>query len=47
VAVSWKLPSPIPNGVVAIAIVFLLAAVYLGSFGVIMLVIPGAVSMAM
>jgi hypothetical protein len=47
VAVSWKLPSPIPNGVVAIAIVFLLAAVYLGSLGIIMLVFPGVISMAL
>jgi multidrug transporter EmrE-like cation transporter len=37
----------IPTGVTVIAFVFFLAAVYLGSIGVVMLVSPGAVSMAL
>jgi multidrug transporter EmrE-like cation transporter len=41
------IPSTIPSGVVAIAIVFVLAAVYLGLVGVVMLVSPGAASMAL
>jgi len=40
-------PASIPTGVTAIAFVFFLAAVYLGSIGVFMLAFPGAVSMAM
>jgi hypothetical protein len=41
------LPSSIPAGVTAIASVFFLVAVYLGSIGVVMLASPGVVSMAM
>jgi multidrug transporter EmrE-like cation transporter len=41
------IPSTIPTGVVAIAMVFFLAAVYLGLVGVVMLVSPGAASMAL
>lgn len=40
-------PSPLPTGVIAIAILFFLAAAYLGLLGVIMLASPGAVSMAL
>jgi hypothetical protein len=39
--------SSIPTGVIAIAILFFLAAVYLGFLGAIMLASPGAVSMAL
>jgi multidrug transporter EmrE-like cation transporter len=39
--------SSIPTGVVAIAIVFFLAAVYLGLVGAVMLASPGAASMAL
>jgi multidrug transporter EmrE-like cation transporter len=41
------MPSSIPSGVTAIAIAFFLAAVYLGLVGVVMLVSPGAASMAL
>ena len=41
------LPSSIPTGVTAIAIVFFLAAAYLGLLGMVMLASPGAVSMAL
>jgi hypothetical protein len=44
---SSKPPSSIPTGVSAIAIIFFLAAAYLGVLGVVMLASPGAVSMAM
>ena len=37
----------IPSGVAVIALVFFLAAVYLGSIGVVMLALPGAVSMSL
>jgi len=37
----------IPAGVTLVAFVFFLAAVYLGSIGIVMLASPGAVSMAM
>jgi hypothetical protein len=47
VADSSKLRSSIPSGVAAIAIVFFIAAAYLGSLGVVMLASPGAVSMAL
>jgi len=47
VADASKPPSSIPAGVTAIAIVFFLAAAYLGLIGVVMLASPGAVSMAM
>jgi multidrug transporter EmrE-like cation transporter len=40
-------PASIPTGVVAIAIVFFLAAVYLGLISVVMLASPGTVSMAL
>jgi hypothetical protein len=39
--------SSIPGGVTAIAILFLLAATYLGSIGAIMLARPGVLSMAL
>jgi multidrug transporter EmrE-like cation transporter len=39
--------SPIPTGVTAIAMLFFLAAAYLSLLGVIMLVFPGVVSMAL
>jgi multidrug transporter EmrE-like cation transporter len=39
--------SSIPTGVASIAIVFLLAAVYLGLVGMVMLSSPGAASMAL
>jgi multidrug transporter EmrE-like cation transporter len=41
------IPSSIPTGVVAIAIVFFFAAVYLGLVGTVMLVSPGTASMAL
>ncbi len=41
------IPSSIPTGVVAIAIVFFFAAVYLGLVGAVMLVSPGTASMAL
>ena len=41
------MPSSIPSGVVAVAIVFFLAAVYLGLVGVVMLASPGSASMAL
>jgi hypothetical protein len=41
------MPSSIPSGVVAVAIVFFLAAVYLGLVGVVMLASPGAAPMAL
>jgi hypothetical protein len=44
---SSKPPSSIPTGVSAIAIVFFLAAAYLGVLGVVMLASPDAVSMVM
>jgi len=44
---SSKPPSSIPTGVSAIAIIFFLAAAYLGVLGVVMLASPGAVSMVM
>jgi multidrug transporter EmrE-like cation transporter len=40
-------PSSVPPGVTVIAIVFFLAAAYLGLIGVVMLASPGAVSMAL
>jgi hypothetical protein len=40
-------PSSIPPGVTVIAVVFFLAAVYLGLIGMVMLASPGAVSMAL
>ena len=39
--------APVPTGVITISIVFLLAAAYLGFLGVLMLVSPGSVSMAL
>ena len=43
-----KLLAPsIPSGVTVIAIIFFLAAAYLGLIGVVMLAMPGAVSMAL
>ena len=44
---SSKPPSSIPTGVSAIAIIFFLAAAYLGVLGVVMLASPDAVSMVM
>ena len=44
---SSKPPSSIPTGVSAIAIIFFLAAAYLGLLGVVMLASPDAVSMVM
>jgi hypothetical protein len=41
------MPSSIPTGVKWIAIVFFVAAGYLGLIGILMLVSPGAVSMAL
>ena len=40
------MPSSIPTGVTAVAIVFLVVAAYLGLLGIVMLASPGAVSMA-
>ncbi|MGA9963702.1 MAG: hypothetical protein WBQ10_00720 [Terriglobales bacterium] len=40
-------PSSVPIGVITISILFLLAAAYLGFLGVLMLVSPGTVSMAL
>jgi len=40
-------PPSVPTAVIAISIVFLLAAAYLGFLGVLMLVSPGTVSMAL
>jgi multidrug transporter EmrE-like cation transporter len=40
-------PSSIPTGVIAIAILFFLAAAYLGLIGIVMLASPGVVSMAL
>ena len=42
-----KPPSSIPTGITVIAILFFLVAAYLGSIGVVMLTMPGAVSMAL
>jgi len=42
-----SMPSSIPTGVKWIAIVFFVAAGYLGLIGILMLVSPGAVSMAL
>jgi hypothetical protein len=43
-----KLLAPsIPSGLTVVAFVFFLAAAYLGLIGVVMLALPGAVSMAL
>jgi len=47
VTLDRDVPSSIPTGVIAIAILFFLAAAYLGLIGVVMLASPGAVSMAL
>jgi multidrug transporter EmrE-like cation transporter len=47
VAEASKPPSSIPTSVAAIATLFFLAATYLGLLGVIMLLSPGTVSMAL
>jgi hypothetical protein len=47
VKLDRDVPSSIPTGVIAIAILFFLAAAYLGLIGVVMLASPGAMSMAL
>jgi hypothetical protein len=46
-AVASKLTSSVPSGIIVIAILFFLAAAYLGLLGVVMRASPGAVSMAL